>query len=145
MYLKEMFFLSCHSWEVLSFKFERSFKKYLLINLFKFVFMSPVSIKSFTIFKDTLLKMLLLGLVYKYKYGDCNATYYSKTKCHFNFQICEHLAISYFIGKKVTIDNLKLMAIEEHILCRNYRPFSEDFTILTRKSNDFELEIMRAY
>ena len=32
MYLKEMFLLSCCSWALLCFKFERSFKNYLLIN-----------------------------------------------------------------------------------------------------------------
>ena len=32
MYLKEMFLLSCRSWEVLRFKFETSFKNYLVIN-----------------------------------------------------------------------------------------------------------------
>ena len=32
MYLKEMFLLSCRSWEVLRFKFEISFKNYLVIN-----------------------------------------------------------------------------------------------------------------
>ena len=33
MYLKEMFLLSCQSWEVLRFKFKRSFKNYLMVNL----------------------------------------------------------------------------------------------------------------
>ena len=33
MYLKEMFLLSCRSWEVLRFKFKRSFKNYLMVNL----------------------------------------------------------------------------------------------------------------
>ena len=32
MYLKEMFLLSCQSWEVLCFKFKRSFKNYLMVN-----------------------------------------------------------------------------------------------------------------
>ena len=32
MYLKEMFLLNCPSWEVLCFKFERSFKNYLMTN-----------------------------------------------------------------------------------------------------------------
>ena len=32
MYLKEMFLLSCRSWEVPRFKFERIFKNYLMIN-----------------------------------------------------------------------------------------------------------------
>ena len=49
----------------------------------KIVFASPFRIKSFFTFKDKLLKMLLSGLVYKYKCGGCNATYYGKTKRHF--------------------------------------------------------------
>ena len=32
MYLKEMFSLSCRSWEVLRFKFERCFKNYFMVN-----------------------------------------------------------------------------------------------------------------
>ena len=50
--------------------------------------------------------MLLLGPVYKYKYGGCHATYYSKTKYHFKVQIFEYVGISHLTGKKVKIDNL---------------------------------------
>ena len=39
--------------------------------------------------------MLLLGVVYKYKFGGYNATYYGKTKRNFKVQICEHLVISH--------------------------------------------------
>lgn len=35
--------------------------------------MSPVKVKSFLTLKDKLVKMLLSGLVYKYKCGGCNA------------------------------------------------------------------------
>ena len=35
--------------------------------------MSSVRVKRFFTFKDKLPKMLLSGLVYKYKYGGCNA------------------------------------------------------------------------
>ena len=45
--------------------------------------MPSVRVRSFFTFKDKLRKMLLSGLVYKYKCGDCNAAYYGKTKCHF--------------------------------------------------------------
>ena len=37
-------------------------------------------LKSFFTFKDKLPKMLLSGLVYMYKCGVCNTTYYGKTK-----------------------------------------------------------------
>ena len=88
--------------------------------------------------------MLLSGLVYKYKCGGCNATYYGKTKRHFKVRICEHLGISHITGKKVKIDSNKLMAIQEHLLCCNYSPSYEDFSILTRESNDFKLKIMES-
>ena len=106
--------------------------------------MSPVRVKSFFTFKDNLPKMLLSGLAYKYKCGGCSVTYYGKTKRQFKVRICEHLGISHLTGKKVKIDNNKLMAIQEHHLCCKYFPSYEDFPILTRESNDFKLKIMES-
>ena len=88
--------------------------------------------------------MLLSGLVYQYKCGGCNATYYGKTKRHFKLRICEHLDISHLIGKKVKIDTNKLTAIQEHLLCCNYSPSFKDFSILTRESNYSKLKIMES-
>ena len=88
--------------------------------------------------------MLLWGLVYRYKCGGYNATCYGKTKRHFKVRICEHLGISHLTEKKVKIDNNKLTAIQEHLLCCNYSPSFEDFSILTRESNDFKLKIMES-
>ena len=110
----------------------------------KIVFTSPISVKSFFTFKDKLSKMLLSGLVYRCKCGGCNATYYGKAKRHFKVRICEHLGISHLTGKKVKINNNKLTAIQEHLLCCNYSPSFEDFFILTRESNDFKLKIMES-
>ena len=72
------------------------------------------------------------------------ANYYGKTKHHFNVRICEHFGISNLNGKKVKIDNNKLMVIHEQLLCCNYTPSFEDFSTLTRKSNDFKLKIMES-
>ena len=83
--------------------------------------------------------MLLSGLVYKYKCGGCNATHYCKTKHHFKVRVSEHLGISHFTGKKVRIDNNKLTAIQQHLCCI-YSPSYEDFSSLTRESNDFKLK-----
>ena len=41
------------------------------------------------------------------------------------------------------IDN-KLTAIQEHLSCCNYSPSFADFSILTRESNDFKLNIMES-
>ena len=111
----------------------------------KIVFTSPVRVKSFFTFKNELPQMLLSGLVYKYKSGGCNGTYYGKTKRHFKVRICEHLGISHLTGKKVEIDNNKLTAIQEHLLCCNYSPLYEVFSILTRESNDFKLKMMESF
>ena len=92
-------------------KLQKLFSDKLTSCNLKIVFTSPVRVKSFFTFKDKLPKMLLSGLVYQYRCGGCNATYYGKTKRHFKVQICEHLGISHLTGKKVKIDNNKLMAI----------------------------------
>ena len=99
---------------------------------------------NFFIFKEKLSKMLLSRLVYKYKCGGCNATYCGKTKRHFKVRICEYLCISHLTEKKLKIDNNKLTVIQEHLLCCNYSPSFEDFSILTRVSNDFKLKIMES-
>ena len=86
-------------------------------------------------------KLLRSGLVYKYKRSGCNVTYYSKTNCHFKARICEHIVTSYLTEKKVKTDNNKLTGIQEHLLCSNYTPSFEVFSILTTESNDFKLKI----
>ena len=78
---------------------------------FKNRFYVTVRIKSFFSFKDKLTKMLLSGLIYKYKCGGYNAAYYGKTKHRLKVRVCEHLGISHLTGKKVKIDNDKLTAI----------------------------------
>ena len=37
-----------------------------------------------------------------------------------------------------------LTVIEEHLLCCNYCPSFQDFSILTRESNDIKLKIMES-
>ena len=49
----------------------------------KIVFAHPVRVKSSFTFNDKLAKMLLSGIIYQYKCGDCNATYYGKIKRQF--------------------------------------------------------------
>ena len=72
-------------------KLQKLFSDKLTSCNLKIAFMSHVRVQSFFTFKDKLPKMLLSGLVYKYKSGGCNATYYGKTKHHFKVRICEHL------------------------------------------------------
>ena len=123
-------------------KLQKLFSDKFTSCIFKIVFMSPVTGKSLFTFKDKLPKMLLSELVVKYKCGGCIATYYWKTKRYFKFWNYEHLDISHPTAKKVKIDNKKLTAIQEHLLCCNYSPSFEGFSILNGESNDFKLRIM---
>ena len=86
MYLKECFcelpFVGSTSFQIPK-KLKKLFTDKLTFCNLKIVFMSPITLKDFFIFKDKLRKILLSGLVYKYKCGGCNATYYGKTKRHF--------------------------------------------------------------
>ena len=122
-------------------KLQKLFSDKLTSCNLKIGFTSPVGVKSFFTFKDALPKMLLSGLVYKYKCGGCNATYYGKTKRQCKVRICEHLGISHLIRKKVKIDNSELMAIQEHLLTS---PSFGDFSIFTSESNDFKLKTMES-
>ena len=117
--------------------------KFMSCNV-KIIFTSPTRVKSFFTSKEKLPKLLLSALVYKYKCGGCNGTYYGKTKCHFKVWTYEHFGISHLTGEKVKIGNNKLTAIQEHLLCCNYSPSFEYFSILTRESNDFKLKIMES-
>ena len=146
MYLKEMFlfmlpFLGSTLFQIRN-KLQKLFSDKLTSCNLKTVFTSPVRVKSFFTFKGKLPKMLLSRLAYMYKCGGCNATYYGKTKRQLKVRIWEHSGISHFTGKKVKIDNNKLTTIQEHLLCCNYSPSFEDFSMLTWESNDFKLKIM---
>ena len=88
--------------------------------------------------------MLLSGLPCTYKCGGCKDTYYGKTKRYYKVYICKHLKVSHLTTKKAKIDNSQLTAIQEHLLCSNYPPFVDGFSILTKERNDFKLEMMES-
>ena len=139
MYLKEMFLLSLRS--------RRELQK-LFTDKLTFVlqnrFCVTCLIQSFFTFKDKLPKMFLSGLIYKYNCRGCNATYYGRNKRHFSVQIWEYLGVSNLTGKKAKIDNSKLTAIQEHLLCCKWSQTYENVSILTKENNDVKLKIMKS-
>ena len=57
----------------------------------------------------------------------------------FSFEFCEIFWNTFFT------EHLRASAsVFEHLLCCNYSPSFEDFSILTRESNDFKLKIMES-
>ena len=59
-------------------KLQKLFSDKLTSCNLEIVFTSPARVKSFFTIKDKLTKMLLSGIVYKYKCGRWNATYYGR-------------------------------------------------------------------
>ena len=120
----------------------RAMKTKLLYWNFRIAFQSKCKlINSFT-FKDIIPVFLRSGIVYKFKFGCFNATYYGKTMGHFKFRMSEHLGVSALTGKRVKGDNDS--AIKEHHLFCNHSPGFDDFSILASNSNDFKVTLMES-
>ena len=108
----------------------------------RIVFQTKCKLINFFTFKDKIPVFLRSGIVYKFKCGGCNATYYGKTKRHFKVRTCEHLGISALTGKRVKGDND--CAIKEHHLFWNPLSGFDDFSILASDNNDFKVTVMES-
>ena len=115
--------------------------KLLHCNL-RIVFQTKCKLINFFTFKDKIPVFLRSGIVYKFKCGGCNATYYGKTKRHFKIRMCERLGVSALTGKRVKGDNGS--AIKEHHLFCNYSSSFDDFSILASNNNDFKVTLMES-
>ena len=86
------------------------------------------------------MKFLFPVFLIKFKCGDCNATYYGKTKCHFTIKMFEHLRVSALTGKREKSDNDSTIK-EHHLFCNHLSAF-DNFSILLSNNNDFKVTIM---
>ena len=123
-------------------RINRAMKNKLPHGNFRIVFQSKCKLINFFTFKDKIPIFLRSGIVYKFKCGGCNATYYGKTKCHFKVRICEHLGVSALTGKRVKGDNDS--AIKEHYLFCNHSSGFDKFSILARNNNYFKVMLMES-
>ena len=67
---------------------------------FRIAFQSKCKLINFYAFKDKIPIFLRSDIIDKFKCGGCNATYYSTTKRHFKFRMCENLGVSALTGKR---------------------------------------------
>ena len=123
-------------------RINRAMKNKLLYWNFRIAFQSKCKlINSFT-FKDNIPVFLRSGIVYKFRFGCFNATYYGQTMGHFKVRMSEHLGVSALTGKRVKEDNDS--AIKEHHLFCNHSPGFDDFSILASNNNDFKVTLMES-
>ena len=109
---------------------------------FRIAFQSKCKLISFFTFKNKTPIFLRSGVVYEFKGGGCNATYYGKTKRHFKVRMCEHLGVSALTGRRVKGNNDS--AIEEHHLFCNHSSGFDYFSIITSNNNDFKVKVMES-
>ena len=103
------------------------------------IFKSPSKIVNRFHFKDVLPKKLCSGIVYSFKCNSCNAIYYGKTKRHFYVRAAEHMGISHLTNKR--LKNVKQSAISDHMLTCVCNINFNNFTILSKDSNNMNLLI----
>ena len=105
----------------------------------KVIFKSPSKIVNHFHFKDVIPKKLCSGIVYSFKCNSCNAIYYGKAKRHFYVRAAEHMGISHLTNKR--LKNVKQSAISDHLLTCDCNINFNDFTILSKDSNNINLLI----
>ena len=93
----------------------------------KVIFKSPSKVVNRFHFKDVLSKKL------------CNAIHYGKTKRHIYVRAVEHVGISHLTNKR--LKNVKQSAISDHMLTCDCNIYFNDFTILSKDSNNISLLI----
>ena len=124
-------------------RINRAMKNKLPHSNFRIVFQSKCKLINFFTFKDKIPIFLRSGIVYKFKCGGCNATYYGKTKRHFKVRMCEHLGVSALNGKRVKGNNHS--AVKEHNLFCNHSSGFDDFSMLASNNNDFKVRLMKNF
>ena len=99
------------------------------------VIFSTVKVSSYFSLKDPTYNLLKSHLVYRFTcLDDPNITYIGKTKRFFQQRISEH-----HDGNTAISDHLKTC-----VGCKNNKQFSNQFEILEKGNNDFDIRILEA-
>ena len=109
---------------------------------FRIVFQSKCKLISFFTFKNKTSIFLRSGIVYEFKRGGYNATYYGKTKGHFKVRMCERLGVSALTWKRVKGGNNSV--VKEHHLFGNHSSGFDGFSILASNNNGFKVTLMES-
>ena len=99
------------------------------------IFRSSKRIQSFFPFKDRFPTLIHSSVVYQFKCPGCHALYFGKTTRHLITRCREHLGINK-AGQKIKVSP---SAIWDHINKSGHAASVEDFSVLNRANNDFDL------
>ena len=82
---------------------------------------------------------LRYNIVYKFKCGRCNATYYGETCCQFKVRVGEHSGISPLTNKRSK--SKKSTAVKDHMVIYDQPVSFDDFKVLASSKSEFHLKI----
>ena len=104
----------------------------------KIIFRNKFSVGSFFRTKDSIPSLVQSNLVYSYRCGQCDSTYYGETSRHLKTRIAEHKGLSNRTGKPIT--NPSHSSIRDHSLETGHELNSQNFKIIFR-CNSLDLKI----
>ena len=100
-------------------------------------FKSPRRLSSRFKFKERFPNLMCSNVIYKYKCSGCDATSYGETKRHLIIRCREHLGIN-TAGQKIKSN---FSSIGDHISKSGYKASFDDFEIISKTDNHFDLLI----
>ena len=101
------------------------------------IYRSPERIQSCFPFKDRFPTLIRSSVVYKFQCPGCQASYFGKTSRNLITRCREHLGINK-AGQKIKASP---SAIGDHISQSGHAASLEDFSVLDRANNEFDLLI----
>ena len=106
---------------------------------FKFIFTNSLTIGFFFRFKDRIPDSLCSNVVYNYCCPDCNDRYIGSTTRNLKIRVSEHKGFSFRSGIQLT--NPGISRIRDHSRKKDHLIREENFKIIFRASNKFDLRI----
>ena len=102
------------------------------------IFQTGNKLKNYFRFKDRVPETLESNFVYKFKCGNCTASYYGKTYRHMKVRAVEHQGVCPITGKRVK--GTLSTSVRDHMLDCDHTVAWEDFSTIGRESNQYLLE-----
>ena len=120
-------------------KLSKSLKKTFSTCKVNIIFKTPTRLSNYFKFKDSIPIPLTSHVVYKYKCGSCNTTYYGLCERHCRVRWSDHMSVSCYTGKPIVgVES----SIKDHRSSCNSIPIDvSDFEIVAKEQDVFKLKV----
>ena len=118
-------------------KLKKSLKNILNCCKLQIVFKNKTRLGNNFHFKDQIPNDLTSGVVFKFRCGLCNESYYGECEWHLKLELV-NILVYHHLQKQVKPKN---SSVADHLLFCNHLASYDDFSILTRENKEFLLEL----